>query len=67
MRSSSRRIGTVDNAKRDMLLQRGSKMAMDDQALIPLHIEVTPWAIRKGLSYKARADQYTYANGVSRG
>jgi peptide/nickel transport system substrate-binding protein len=59
-------LGTVDNAKREMLLQQGSKMAMDDQALIPLHIEITPWATRKGLSYKARADQYTVANGVSR-
>jgi peptide/nickel transport system substrate-binding protein len=59
-------LGTVDNAKREALLQQGSKMAMDDQALIPLHIEVTPWATRKGLSYRARADQYTYANGVTR-
>lgn len=59
-------LGTVDNAKREALLQQGSKMAMDDQALIPLHIEVTPWATRKGLSYKARADQYTVANGVVR-
>jgi len=59
-------LGTVDDAKRDTLLQQGSKMAMDDQALIPLHIEVTPWAVRKGLSYKARADQYTIANGVLR-
>jgi len=59
-------LGTVDDAKREALLQQGSKMALDDQALIPLHIEVTPWATRKGLSYKARADQYTYANGVTR-
>jgi peptide/nickel transport system substrate-binding protein len=59
-------LGTVDNAKREALLQQGSKMALDDQALIPLHIEITPWATRKGLSYKARADQYTVANGVIR-
>ncbi|MFN4274860.1 MAG: ABC transporter substrate-binding protein [Ferrovibrio sp.] len=59
-------LGTVDAPKREALLQQASKMALDDQALIPLHIEVTPWATRKGLSYKARADQYTFANGVSR-
>ncbi|WP_341702395.1 ABC transporter substrate-binding protein [Ferrovibrio sp.] len=57
-------LKTVDDAKRESLLQQASKMAMDDQALIPIHIEVTPWATRKGLTYKARADQYTFANGV---
>lgn len=59
-------LKTVDDAKREALLQQASKMALDDQALIPIHIEVTPWATRKGLSYKARADQYTLANGVTR-
>lgn len=59
-------LKTVDDAKREALLQQASKMALDDQALIPIHIEVTPWATRKGLSYKARADQYTFANGVTR-
>ncbi|MEK9971056.1 MAG: ABC transporter substrate-binding protein [Ferrovibrio sp.] len=59
-------LKTVDDAKREALLQQASKMAMDDQALIPIHIEVTPWATRKGFSYKARADQYTLANGVTR-
>lgn len=59
-------LKTVDDAKRESLLQQASKMALDDQALIPIHIEVTPWATRKGLTYKARADQYTLANGVTR-
>lgn len=57
-------LKTVDDAKRSELLQKASKMAIDDQALIPIHIEVTPWATRKGLVYKARADQYTYPNDV---
>ncbi|WP_341896353.1 ABC transporter substrate-binding protein [Ferrovibrio terrae] len=59
-------LHTVDAGKRELLLQQGSKMALDDQALIPLHIEVTSWALRKGFSYRARADQYTLANGVSK-
>lgn len=57
-------LSTVDDKKREELLQKGSKIAMDDYALIPLHIEVTPWATRKGLTYRARADQFTLANGV---
>ncbi|MBP7065454.1 ABC transporter substrate-binding protein [Ferrovibrio sp.] len=59
-------LKTVDDKKREELLQKASKIALDDYGLIPLHIEVTPWATRKGLVYKARADQYTLANGVSK-
>ena len=29
--------------------------------LVPLHYEVSTWATRKDLAYKARADQYTFA------
>ena len=32
--------------------------------IIPLHFEVTPWAFKKGLSYKPRVDQYTLATEV---
>ena len=34
-------------------------MAMDDYAIIPLHYEVTPWAMRAAIDYEPRADQYT--------
>ncbi|KAA2238353.1 ABC transporter substrate-binding protein [Salinarimonas soli] len=58
---------TVDDAKREAILRRASKLAMSDYPLIPLHFEVTPWAVRKGLSYKPRIDQYTLATEVSPG
>jgi peptide/nickel transport system substrate-binding protein len=57
-------LATVDDAKREALLQKGSKMAMEDYAILPLHFEVTTWAHRKGLTYGARADQYTIAMGI---
>ncbi len=57
-------LKTVDDAKRESLLQQASKLALDDYGLIPLHIEVTPWATRKGFAYKARSDQYTLPQGV---
>jgi peptide/nickel transport system substrate-binding protein len=37
---------------------------MGDDAVIPLHFEVTPWAFKKGLGYKPRIDQYTLATEV---
>jgi peptide/nickel transport system substrate-binding protein len=57
-------LSTVDEAKRELLLKAASKMAMADYSILPLHFEVTSWAHRKGLSYKARADQYTLATGI---
>jgi peptide/nickel transport system substrate-binding protein len=57
-------MATVDDAAREKLLQEASKLAMSDYGIIPLHFEVTPWAFKKGLSYKPRVDQYTLATEV---
>ena len=57
-------LQTVDEKAREKLLMEASKVAMEDYAILPLHYEVTPWALRKGLTYDARADQYTLATGV---
>jgi peptide/nickel transport system substrate-binding protein len=37
---------------------------MDDYGLLPLHFEMTTWAMRKDLDYVARADQFTQATLV---
>jgi peptide/nickel transport system substrate-binding protein len=58
-------MATVDDAAREKLLQEASKTAMSDYGIIPLHFEVTPWAFKKGLSYKPRVDQYTLATEVT--
>jgi peptide/nickel transport system substrate-binding protein len=34
--------------------------------VVPVHYEVSTWGMRKGLSYKARVDQYTLAHEVKR-
>jgi peptide/nickel transport system substrate-binding protein len=57
-------MSTVDDAAREKLLQEASKVAMEDYGIVPLHFEVTPWAFKKGLSYKPRVDQYTLATEV---
>jgi peptide/nickel transport system substrate-binding protein len=58
---------TVDDKAREELLRKASKLAMGDYAVIPLHFEVTPWALRKGITYKPRVDQYTLATEVMPG
>jgi len=57
-------LNTVDDEKREKLLQEASEVAMADQAIIPLHYQVNVWATRKGLSYTPRADEYTLAHFV---
>jgi peptide/nickel transport system substrate-binding protein len=56
---------TVDDAKREAMLAKASELAMTDVAIIPSHYPTASWAIRKGLTIKARADEYTFAHGVS--
>jgi len=59
-------LATVDDAKRQDLLARAAEVAIEDVGIVPLHYVVNVWAMRKGFSYKARADEYTLAGGVTR-
>ena len=43
---------TVDDAKREALLAEASKIAIQqDHGLIPIHFELSVWAMKKGLTY----------------
>ena len=55
---------TLDDAKREAILQEATRMAMADTGLIPIHIQKNAWALRHGLTIDARADEYTRAQDV---
>jgi peptide/nickel transport system substrate-binding protein len=57
-------LATVDDAKRDKLLQQATEIAIEDLGIIPLHYQVNTWATRKGLAYTPRTDEYTLATNV---
>ncbi len=58
----------IDDTKRNLMLAAASDKAIGElQAIVPLHYEVSSWALRKGLTYTGRADQYTYAFEVRPG
>jgi peptide/nickel transport system substrate-binding protein len=44
-------LGTADDGGRDKILQAATKLAMDDVAIIPLHIQKNIWATRADLTY----------------
>ncbi len=52
---------TMDDKKREGMIQGAAEMVMEDVGLIPLHYEVSTWATTKGLKYTPRTDQYTLA------
>jgi peptide/nickel transport system substrate-binding protein len=54
-------MATVDDAKRERLLQQTAETAMADQALVPLFYGDDVYALRKGLAYTPRPDGYMAA------
>ncbi len=57
-------MATIDDKKREALMQEATALAMQDHAIIPLFYNVNSWAMKKGLTYAPRADEYTYAMTV---
>jgi peptide/nickel transport system substrate-binding protein len=55
---------TVDDRKREALLQEASRLVMTDYGILPLHFELSVWALRRDLTYAARADRATLAQFV---
>jgi len=53
-------FATVDEAKREALAREAMTIAMREHAVIPLHHQMATWAMRKGLAYKPRTDEYTF-------
>lgn len=55
---------TMDDKKREAMIQKAAETAMNDSALIPIHYEVSTWATAKGFKYTPRTDQYTLATSL---
>ncbi|WP_413600040.1 hypothetical protein ACL7CI_01595 [Bordetella pertussis] len=49
----------MDDAKRAELLQKASNLAMDDYAMLPVHFELSVWAMKNDIRYTGRPDQTT--------
>jgi peptide/nickel transport system substrate-binding protein len=55
---------TMDDKKREAMIQQAAEMVMGDTGLIPIHYEVSTWATAKGFRYTPRTDQYTLATDL---
>jgi peptide/nickel transport system substrate-binding protein len=54
-------IQQVDDENRRVMLQNATKLAMEDLGLMPIHFQFTIWAMKKGITYTPRTDEYTLA------
>ncbi len=52
---------SMDPLVRDRILREAAGIISRDVALIPLHFQVSAWAVKKGLTYQGRGDERTYA------
>ena len=57
-------LRTVDRKKHEQLLIKATEIAIGDLGIIPLHFQVAIWAMRDGLTYTARTDEYTLATAI---
>jgi peptide/nickel transport system substrate-binding protein len=55
-------LTTVDDSKRERLLQQATEIGVGDLGIIPLYHQHNLWAARRGIVYKARADERTFAH-----
>ncbi|MBU3738338.1 MAG: ABC transporter substrate-binding protein [Rhodoferax sp.] len=54
----------MDPLVRARILREAAGIISRDVALIPLHFQVSTWAVRKGLTYQGRGDERTYAFNI---
>jgi peptide/nickel transport system substrate-binding protein len=54
-------LATVDDGRREKLLQQATEIGVGDLGIIPLYHQHNLWATRRGVAYEARADERTLA------
>ncbi len=55
-------LQSTDPAKRDANAREAMTLALKDYAVLPTHYQFASWAMKKGLTYAGRIDEFTFAN-----
>ncbi len=55
---------TADDAAREKLLQRATRSAIEDVAIVPLHVQKNVWGSARSVVYTPRQDEETHAMGL---
>ncbi|MGP1676758.1 MAG: ABC transporter substrate-binding protein, partial [Burkholderiales bacterium] len=54
-------FATLDETKREALARAAATLALEDVPVILLHHQLASWAMKTGIAYSARTDEYTFA------
>jgi peptide/nickel transport system substrate-binding protein len=54
-------LASVDLQTREKFAEQAATVALQDYAVIPLHHQYATWAVRKGVKYEPRIDEFTLA------
>jgi peptide/nickel transport system substrate-binding protein len=57
---------TTDDKKREAMAQEAATLALRTYGVIPLHHQTATWAMKKGLTYAGRLDEFTLAQDFRR-
>jgi peptide/nickel transport system substrate-binding protein len=57
-------LATIDDNKRELLLQKATEIAMEQALIVPLFHAGAIWALRDGLTYVPRKDTYTLSQDI---
>lgn len=57
-------LASVDAGTREGFAKQAASVALQNNAVIPLHHQMATWALRKGLVYPARIDEFTFAHQI---
>lgn len=55
-------LGSVDDKQREKFAKDAAAIALKDYAVIPSHHQYATWALRKGIKYIPRTDEFTFAH-----
>jgi peptide/nickel transport system substrate-binding protein len=59
-----RALATAADAKREALAREAAVLMLGDLGVVPLHHQIAVWALRRGLAYPGRTDEFTFAHQV---
>ncbi len=55
---------TFDDAERERLMGTAARVAIEDNAILPIYSLNASWGVRQGLTVTPRGDAYTFATGI---
>ncbi len=56
-----RALATIEAPAREAMVAEATELALDDVGIIPLYYAMAAWGMRRGITYTARSDGYSFA------